>query len=115
MNHYGEQLKDYIKNKKVQQKVVADAIGVTQPGLSYWIQSDFPSLEGLHKITQYFGDPIWQPLISESDQLMPRPDYLKPEYEAVLQALDALDLDTRMHIMTAFKEILIAMAKEEVG
>jgi transcriptional regulator with XRE-family HTH domain len=111
--HYGNLLKNYIRNKGAKQVDLAEKIEIPFSTLNSWLNKNMSSLEGLHVITQYFGDPIWKPLLSEADSIMPRPEWLKPEYEAVIRNLDGLPLEKRIKVLRGLKEFLEAMVEEE--
>lgn len=107
MANYGKKLKELRKNSALSQKDLAIRIGITPPNLSQWESMAIPPLEGIMKVCEELGVPLWRFFREEEPgDAGALPDWIRPEQLAFLKELGALPEDAQKQLLEHFTGII---------
>ena len=77
---WGQKIKTIVGNSKLQQKEVASLINVPASSFSQWIKQEYPPLDFIAKICNYYNIPLWK-FFAPDDLIVP--DLDKEEAETL--------------------------------
>jgi len=104
---YGTRLRGLIESYGLKQSDIALKINVSKSTVSFWINAEYPPLEGIEKICAVLGIPVYQFFMSEKDienfmgvdpewlemgkAIQPLPDSIKNyTYKAIYQVAETV-------------------------
>jgi transcriptional regulator with XRE-family HTH domain len=64
---YGSRLRELIKISEFNQAELADKIGVSKSTISFWINSEFPPLDGIESVCNAIDMPIYRFFMSDKN------------------------------------------------
>ncbi len=107
MDNFGFKIKELRKKAGISQKDLAARIGITPPNLSQWEGMTIPPLEGIMKVCNELGIPLWSFFSDVSrDQTQTMPSWMKPEYMAFIQRLSNLPEEVQNQLLEHFTGII---------
>ncbi|HOP27919.1 MAG TPA: helix-turn-helix transcriptional regulator [Spirochaetota bacterium] len=113
---YGEKLKKIRDYYGYSQRDLADKLEVPYSTLSFWERADYPSLEGIVKICEFFKINIWEFFIEDFEEFKKiLPDFIETSDAAVMKLVNTrMDIETRIQVKKMFLDIVkLALAKDK--
>lgn len=65
---FGARIEEVLKKAGKTQQEAAEAIGVSPSTISYWKNQEVPPLDGIEKICNFVGIPLYKFFLSEEDE-----------------------------------------------
>ena len=113
---YGEKLKKLREYYGYSQRELAAKIETNQANISFWENSDYPSLEGIIKICEFFKVSLWEFFIDDFEEFKKvLPDFIEPSDAAVIKLVNTrMDIETRIQVKKVFLDVVkLALAKDK--
>ena len=113
---YGEKLKILREYYGYSQRELAAKIDTNQANISFWEKSDYPSLEGIFKICEFFKINIWEFFIDDFEEFKKiLPDFIEPSDAAVMKLVNTrMDIEKRIQVKKMFLDVVkLALAKHK--
>lgn len=64
---YGSRLREVIKDSEYNQVELAEKIGVSKSTISFWINAEYPPLDGIEKVCNEIGMPLYAFFMTDKD------------------------------------------------
>lgn len=113
---YGEKLKKIRDYYGYSQRDLAAKLEVPYSTLSFWERADYPSLEGIVKICEFFKINIWEFFIDDFEEFKKiLPDFIEPSDAAVMKLVNTrMDIEKRIQVKKMFLDVVkLALAKDK--
>jgi transcriptional regulator with XRE-family HTH domain len=86
---FGSKLHALLKKHDLKQKDLVDICHTSESNISRWINAEYPPLDFIHDICNYFKIPLWQFFIDENDSFESiRPPYMSDMDDEILRVLN---------------------------
>ncbi len=113
---YGDKLRKLREHYGYSQRELAEKLDIPSTTISSWERTDYPSLEGIIKISKFFNTNLWEFFLDDFGQIKHiLPNFIEPDDAAMLKLLNAkMDVVTRIEVKKIFLAVLkMALAKDE--
>lgn len=98
---YGLRLKEFIKESGINQVELAEKIGVSKSTVSFWVNSEYPPLEGIEKVFKAIERPLYQFFFQEED-LKAILDKLYPQWSELMLSVNNIPLNVQEAMIDSF-------------
>ncbi len=112
---YGDKLKKLREYYGLSQRELAAKIETNQANISFWENSEYPSLEGIIKICDFFKLNLWEFFIDDFEEFKKvLPDFIESSDAAVLKLVTTrMDVEQRIMVKKVFLDIVkLVLAKD---
>lgn len=112
---YGSRLREIIKGSSFNQVELAEKIGVSKSTISFWINSEFPPLEGIESICNALEIPVYRFFMGEQEIK----DFmgLDPEWLEIGKVIQPFPVEVKNlfydQILAAMKTLKAALLKSK--
>ncbi len=114
---HGLKIKKLIKDSGDKLKEVSEAINVPSSTIASWYNLEYPPLDGVKKICDYYKITLWQFFLDDYDELKEYiQDFIETEDAALLKLINTrMSIEERIQIKKAFLEVakLVLLSNEE--
>ena len=113
---YGDKLRilrDYYGHS---QRELADKLDIPSTTISSWERTEYPSLEGIIKICDFYKVSLWEFFIDDLEEFKKiLPDFIEPSDAAVMKLVNTrMDVETRIQVKKMFLDVVkLALAKDK--
>lgn len=116
MEKYGTKLKTLIKESGYTLKEISEKIEVPASTIASWYKSEYPPLDSIIKICQFFKINLWEFFINDNEDLKKLlPGFISSEDINMLKLVNTkMDVEQRIKVKKVFLEVIkLALAKDE--
>lgn len=113
---YGEKLRKLRDHYGHSQRELANKLDIPSTTISSWERTEYPSLEGIIKICNFYKISLWEFFIDDFEEFKKiLPDFIESSDAAMLKLINArMDAETRIQVKKIFLEIIkTALIKDE--
>lgn len=104
---YGSRLREIIKAHPINQAEVADKIGVSKSTISFWINSEYPPLDGIEAVCKVIGIPLYKFFMTDED--VKELTGVDPEFLEIVKMVKHMPEEVQIKIKLSFVQILDMM------
>lgn len=101
---YGTRLRELIKERGLSQSDLADKIGMSRSAVSFWMNSEYPPLDGIEKVCAVLEMPVYKFFMTDKD--MEEITGVDLKWIDFLKAIKVLPEDIQVKIWSNIDQIL---------
>ena len=108
---YGTKLKNLIKDSGYTLKEISERIDVPASTIASWYKSEYPPLDSIIKMCEFFKINVWEFFINDNEELKKiLPSFISTDEINMLKLINTrMDVEQRIIVKKAFLEIIKAV------